>query len=320
MKFQAMNSRLSVRKILSYFIVILVIFTVLLPHASYKVVKVRIVLPFTFHIGIMTHQTRSLEYHADHIGIWGSEFLQSRYSGGMHFVSEGEVPIATVPTAIANLSSTERLEMPARLSRSQAVKRITSLRYFLTQTTGPFYIFTTDNAYIWVKNIQYLVSKMHRENITRGTHFLWGNCMASGEREFIQGGSGYLMSRETAKRLLNIAAVWLPTVSRSEDVAFERAMNMVDLTARTSASEFVMGQYINWPQQDAMEDFNLSTIASCSTAIPEGCRPFLFPFNKIVVLHRLSGHRFPRPPRPVYDFPDNLFWYQRTTHAYFCLK
>jgi hypothetical protein len=118
------------------------------PHAFYEVVEVQIVPSFTFHLGIMTRPARSLEHLANHIGMWSSGFLQSRYSGGMHFVSERKVSITTMPPAIGNLSNTSRIEMPARLSLGQAVERITSVRYFLTHTAEPFCLFTTANVYI----------------------------------------------------------------------------------------------------------------------------------------------------------------------------
>jgi hypothetical protein len=273
-----------------------------------------------FHIGIMTHAQRDGAYLASHMNLWGREFLSSRYSDGMHYVSEKAVRDLIVPTAVVNLSHLRNLSWRPRLARGQATKRIASFRYFLRHTRTSFLLFTTDNAFVWVKNLPYLAGQLRMRKLTTRSHFIWGNCMKNSREEFIQGGSGYLLSRRTARLILKIADLWIPTVEHSEDVYFERAMNSVGLSARRSSSEFFIGQYINWGQQEAIESFNFTAIQSCAQGTPKSCRPFFYPYNKIVVLHRLSNHFFSRPPRPVYDFPDNLFWYQRREHAAFCMN
>jgi hypothetical protein len=272
------------------------------------------------HIGIMTHVKRNHAYLEGHMNLWGRQFLRSPYSDGMHYISEKVVPDLILPTVIVNLAHLSNFSRRMRLSKGQATKRIASFRYFHENTQASFLLFTTDNAFIWVRNLPYLIEKVHEKKLTRESHFLWGNCMRNREGQFIQGGSGYLLSRHTAGLLLRIAKQWVSEVSGSEDVYFERAMQMVGLRADRSASEFFIGQYIAVEQHDAMEAFNFTSIENCTRARPRTCRPFFYPYNRITVLHRLSNQLFIGPPRPVYDFPDNLLWYQRRIFAAVCVK
>jgi hypothetical protein len=273
---------------------------------------------FMLHIGILTHPRRSVLILRDQYDFWISRFLRSRFSGGVHFVCETPVNVSGVPTAIAFTGGLD-------LNRSQAAKRIRSLEYFLANSTAGFFLYTTDNAFIWSRNLKYLFREVANRRLTADSHFIWGNCMSNYDGTFLQGGSGYFMSRHTADRLLAMSAQWLRSVKQSEDVAFGDLMTTVGLPSMYNAtSEFMMGQYIEFGRIAAMQSINLTGIAKCPSEPPaaEGCRGFLSRFNRLVVLHRLtSRYKFisGKPP-PVYNYPNNLYWFQPGEVSDVCLR
>jgi hypothetical protein len=50
-----------------------------------------------------------------------------------------------------------------------------------------------------------------------------------------------------------------------------------------------------------------------------GCRKFLVRYNKLVGLHRLTRRNFTNPVIPVWNYPDNVYWYMKGEHPKFCL-
>jgi hypothetical protein len=272
------------------------------------------------HIGILTHSKRSHKFLGRHIGLWLDEFLESQWSCGAHFISETLVSNFSIPTVIVNETLVNPRERPGFLSRSQAQKTIDSLRYFVMNTSCSFFIIMTDNAFVYSKNFPYLIAEMKRHNLTGKSSFAWGNCMQVGLDVFLQGGVGVFISRETARRLIPLGDEWVPTVTHSEDIAFQQLLDQIGLPAVNGTSEYFLGQYCAPRQQGIMDQMNISMLEVCPRRPEAACRPFLAPFNRVVVLHRLSRLRFVDSPRPVYEFPDNVLWYQRGHFATFCRK
>jgi hypothetical protein len=71
-----------------------------------------------------------------------------------------------------------------------------------------------------------------------------------------------------------------------------------------------------------MDEANMTRIPDCPKTIPDasGCRKVLGQYNRLVALHRLSELTFDKLPQPVYEFPDNLFWYQQYQFATMCVN
>jgi hypothetical protein len=268
----------------------------------------------------MTHPGRTSTFYSDQYSLWMRDFENSDWSDGIHFVSDSPVPNISIPTVIMDATIVSAGAYRFFTSRSQAQKTLDSLRYFINSTDSPFLLFVTDNAYVWARNLRFLAERMQEQGITSETHFLWGNCMKNWEGEFLQGGSGYLLSRVTARRLLGFGRAWVATVWRSEDVAFEKLMNQIGLKASEGTSEFFLGQYLMLNQRKKMDRMNFAALPKCKGQRGEGCRPFLAPFNRVVVLHRLSRLKYTTQPIPSYQFPDNVMWFQFKEFPSFCIQ
>jgi hypothetical protein len=278
----------------------------------------RVYRSFKIHIGILSHPGRSIRFLRRQYRFWISDFLHSRFNGGVHFVSEIPMRVFGIPTAV--LFAKER-----SIRRRQAAKRIRSLEYYLANSSTGFFLYTTDNAFVWSLNLKYLFDELNSQRLTADSHFIWGNCMSNYDGTFLQGGSGYFMSRYTAQRLFAVSAQWLRSVTQSEDVAFTDFMAMVGLTSMYNAtSEFIMGQYINYSRIVPMQSIDLDGIGKCPREPPdtEGCRGFFARYNRLAVLHRLTATAkyVSGMPPPVYDYPDNLAWYQAGEMSDVCLK
>jgi hypothetical protein len=178
----------------------------------------------------------------------------------------------------------------------------------LLNSTSGLFLYVNDDAFVWPRNLRYLFDEGANKNLTRNSHFIWGNCMANHDGTFLQGG-GYFMSHYTAARLYASSEEWLASIARSEDVAFRDLMTLAGLKSMADAtSGFIIGQYIRWDQIRPMQTLDLAGLPECPPA--PGCRPFFARFNRIVVLHLLSRIHFQGRLPSIHDYPDNLSWCQ----------
>jgi hypothetical protein len=90
---------------------------------------------------------------------WISDFLRSRFNGGVHFVSEIPMRVFGIPSAM--LFAQER-----SIRKRQAAKRIRSLEYYLANSSTGFFLYTIDNAFVWSLNLKYLFGELNNQRLT----------------------------------------------------------------------------------------------------------------------------------------------------------
>jgi hypothetical protein len=157
--------------------------------------------------------------------------------------------------------------------------------------------------------------------LTGGSLFLWGNCVENRDGIFLQGGSGYFMSRCTATALLRASGDYLANLTQPEDVAFTGLMERAGVSSMIRAtSEFIMGQYTKPVRVEAMDTMDIAALPKCAAVRPaHGCRDFLERFNRVAVFHRLSRLEVVGRPRPAYEYPDNVYWFQDGEFSDLCV-
>jgi hypothetical protein len=249
------------------------------------------------------------------ITFWINDFLRSPFSHGVYVISEGLIPNVSLPQVLTNVTGLSR-------SAQQAKKRCHSLAYFVSNTTAPFLLAINHDTVIWTRNLKYLAAEIQSRGMTSDSNFILGPCMANWEGTFLQG-STYVYSRTSAKLLLPFCNQYILNAPASEDVGFRSVMAAIGLTSFVNASSaYLIGQYISFPQLSAMENMNMGQIQDCpiNPGHARGCAPVMEQYNKLVALHRLSTLRLTNLPKPVYDYPDNLFWYQAGEMTTMCIR
>jgi hypothetical protein len=302
----------------------------------------------TLHISIMTHPYRPLLFVKERFDFWVREFMRSDFFGGVFYVSEATVDINGVPTIVVNtshcnddrvirslLNCTEQSDEvgsahcaqeninQVALSRRQLQKRIAAFEHFLRYCEPDFSLSITDDTFVFPRNLGYLFDELKSQGFNGHSLFVRGNCMPGSSGAFLQGGSGYFMSRYTAARLCKYASEFFPKSVEVEDCAFRRLFAGIGLASMFGASsEYIMGQYILPRQVVPMQTMNFTAIMNCSKYPPRspGCRRFFVKFNRVAVLHRLSVIGLTEMPPPVYDYPDNMYWSQGREIGRVCLR
>jgi hypothetical protein len=202
------------------------------------------------------------------------------------------------------------------------LKRLQSLEFFMDNTDADYYLWINDDSFIMVRNIGYLISFLKSKGKDRNAVFMLGNCMFVGEW-FLQGAHLFL-SRAAAKLYRDYSAANRYVAEIAEDVAVSRVINSIGINVTDCASGFFLGQYLDPSDVDKMEEFRFDLLANCpnpdSLRWRSGCKTFLSRYNKLVGLHRLTNTHFHGPVIPVWNYPDNIYWYMGGGHyPRFCL-
>jgi hypothetical protein len=138
-----------------------------------------------------------------------------------------------------------------------------------------------------------------------------------GRSSFLQGGTGWLISRAAVRNFLQIAPAWFEATNSAEDAYFTVAMERIALSVRNSTSPYFLGQYCHPDDLELMEKFNFSKLVKCPSPGRIVCRDCKS-FRKIVFFHRLSMLRLRMPPNPMSRYPENLGWYMCGEFPHLC--
>jgi hypothetical protein len=276
------------------------------------------------HIGILTYPP-SHRLLPNLMGAWGDAFLNSTFSGGMHLVTDAPQTVLTsIPTVISqkNLKFNASDRSWGWNQKPMVAKRIRSAEYFYFNTTAPWYILMTDNAFLFLENLREMLADLTRRWRAVEHSVVLGNCMSTSGQTFLQGGTGWLMSRKAVGNFLQISEKWFESTSTAEDVHFALAVKEMNVSIQEAASPYFLGQYLHIKDFDIMEFFNFERLRKCPNPVQilcRACKPFVAPFRKIVFFHHLSSTRIRRLPFPMSTYPENLGWFMCGDFPQFCL-
>jgi hypothetical protein len=183
-----------------------------------------------FHIGILSDSTAGPRVLSDRIPFWITEFLASPYNGGIHVVTNAPITGIDLPQLIVPDAS-------QKVSSRQAHKRCQSLRYFLHNTTAPYFLFITHDTFLFPRNLRYLVGEIMSSGFDMNSNFVLGQCMFNAEGSFLHG-SAYVHSREAARRAIPPCDVHADRPGRSEDVGYRNVMSAIGISVFEGSSAF----------------------------------------------------------------------------------
>ena len=123
-------------------------------------------------------------------------------------------------------------------NRDRALKRITGLKYFLYNTTCDYYWSLTDDVALdlhGLKNVLIELEKMYNPNKDKVL-------MGQSHWKFIQGGTGFLISRKSAMIIDKRSVEWLRSVNIYDDVEADKWRKYLDLKVPQTYSPYVFGE------------------------------------------------------------------------------
>ena len=130
-----------------------------------------------------------------------------------------------------------------KLTRELLVKRYLSAKYFIQNTSYKWLWSLSDDVHIKIENIIPFIQELNSKYNTIRDHVLLGHCVTSRKNkfEYLQGGTGYVLSRKTAQALIDRGIDYINNVIVAEDYAFVDFRKSLGLTANQTASPYIYG-------------------------------------------------------------------------------
>ena len=195
-----------------------------------------------------------------------------------------------VPIKFKNKNLVDNGKTSADFDR--AVKRLTAARYFLEKTNHKWFWTATDDIIIDVEAIDRMIYELEQKFDPDENIVFKGNCLYNG-LYYLQGGSGYLMSRIATEIFVNkYSDTWLQNVFIYDDFYSNNIREFFNLGIEETSCGYMIG---NWFFNNSLKKgFYKKVVEKCSdvtykTTRGEGkCGTEKYPINKLVGLHLIQ--------------------------------
>jgi hypothetical protein len=169
-----------------------------------------------------------------------------------------------------------------------ASKFIFGLRLFLSESQADWFWRGTDDTVINFANLPKFVRLLNRRYNPRRDPVVLGHCISypSG-LSFIQGGSGWVISRRAAQMLSSMRDSWIAGINTSDDAAFARLLGQIGVSLFNTTSEFFLGHDLDRMHQGVVthHDMPLPACRDPSGLPQRMCRQFTAPLSDLVFWH-----------------------------------
>ena len=191
-----------------------------------------------------------------------------------------------------NWVQTSNLGLSISINRNQNInrmyKRLSLANYFLHSTSATFAVICTDDVLADPERIETLVIELASKYDTNKDLMVKGNCMYinSSKELYIQGGTGFIISRAFARRFLEIAPQWIKITNKPDDILIENALHHMGLSSCNASSPYMIGHEIRKLQERKQNPvINISQLPDCPNFYDDKCGQGVFPIEKSVFIH-----------------------------------
>jgi hypothetical protein len=210
-----------------------------------------------------------------------------------------------------------------------AAKFVFALRFFLQNSDAGWFWRGTDDAVVHFQNLPNFVAYLDDKYDPLKEIVVLGNCIDRDEehggrvyRGFLQGGSGWVLSRRAAELVERMGWTWVPEIDWADDVIFTRVLERLNLSVFNGTSEFFLGHDAkDW---DRFQIENPGGLPVCPRAEERNavrCRKFTSPLRDLVFWHRQWDQMGPRmdDAEAMFRAPPNVHFWMDASDTRLCL-
>lgn len=162
-------------------------------------------------------------------------------------------------------------------------KRITMANYFLTETNADFFVNPTDDVLVDPLRINELATILYQKYNTNIDSVFLGNCQYTGNMMYLQGGTGYIMSRKMAKDFVKLSKRWLLIAKASDDLEITKFLSFLNITPRDGDCPYMCGH--SFPDLLSL-NFNPNTLQNCPKNFYEpNCQQGVLNIKDVYMIH-----------------------------------
>ena len=171
-------------------------------------------------------------------------------------------------------------------NRDRENKRLTLANYFLKETTADFFINPTDDVFVDYERINNLAMELGNKYDSEKDFILLGNCIAKGPFSFVQGGSGYIMTRAMARQFVIFSERWLKEAIGPDDFEMSRFMSYLNQIPCNATCPYMcghnLGDLIN-------KNIDLRKLPVCPSYYESVCMQGVNKIEDLYIIHPLHS-------------------------------
>jgi len=248
---------------------------------------------------------------------WGNEFMDQT-NNRMFVISNNGCPKSRVQCITYSAHYQEIVGKRYGYSWSntdRAAKRAYAAEYMIEKTDAKWLLVLTDDVWANVKRLVWFMEHIHEEKGDPYNNVLLeGHCIdRNAEYNFIQGGSGFIMSRKAAEKFMTFGPKWVSETSLPDDVHFSSAVQRLGLSIKQCTSGHFIGHGLIHYQADAITSRKWDTLPNCPGSVNNVyCASGIYKLQDLMVFHYIptSWKNFHIGKVISEGIPDNIFWYQ----------
>jgi hypothetical protein len=217
---------------------------------------------------------------------------------GERFVTESKNSVFRFVTALKDGDFWSPLHIKVRIpaNESNSLRHIfymnlESVQHFVSTTSLPWYVRTTYDCFCYLPNLWKWIAKLNEKyDPYREIVFKGQSIMSKDEFLFVHGGSGWLLSRRAAQRMIEVEDKLKQMYKNryfGDDVAIRDFLQLMNISWSQADSTVFQGSAINPIDYEAIVAANMSIARaiSLSCPAPEHLMHGIYQLNKLVFMH-----------------------------------
>ena len=199
-------------------------------------------------------------------------------------------------------------------------KRLYSMEKMLSNNAFEWLLSVTDDVKINIKNLPRMIKILNFKYKPRDDVIVKGNGIDLLSLPFLQGGSGFIISRKAAEEILKMKHWILYDSFLVDDMRFSEVWKRLGLRMRNISSGFFLGHQFD-DFNDEIIDHNFKIIPNCPLINPQRSCGYNFHHLKdLTIFHTIWNHtQLDLLSKTIFgNIPNNLYWYQNGVFPSIC--
>jgi hypothetical protein len=175
-----------------------------------------------------------------------------------------------------------------------AVKDLIFAHHCYHESMADWCVRLTDDVYMHKSSLQKFLDWLAKRGDPKLQVMAFGNCLdypfwRAKQGWFLQGGSGWVLSRIAAGRFLEFGEKWVLGMDIWEDFYFAEALTRLGLTAQDCDCPFFLGRFMRERKWRLWNWSDPRVVSKCPDIVtPSICGSRLFPYRDVVFHHAVE--------------------------------
>jgi len=257
---------------------------------------------------------------------WGKKFLNATKKPQLFLISENcssfeGYPCHELPSDMKQILD-ESKGSKYYTHINLVVKRYESARFLLRTTNAHWISVITDDVMVNLDSIESMLKDQYQKGNPNTADFWFGNCIDVPWR-YLQGGSGYIMSRRTSERFIKpeIGLKWIKNLNDADDIYVSQAIFMLGMSVKRGTSGRFIGHNLTREHFQILKSRRFQDLPICPHETHSRyCNPGMWPLKDVAFFHQGKLDETVEIYRSVAErnIPDYVYWFQKGMVPHLC--